>query len=692
MTGKIAHRQAEIYPVLPARTADTFKREIFGGNKSSSVADVPFAKNRKSPLTSEMVLELKEWKICLNRSRSSIKLHLEKRVSQIFMQAVVCYGGGFIFREGHTIHQGLSAHHIPLGGKKEVLKFEAAHSATIPCLYAYSEETKEETVFLYRSGFYDESNATDDLLKAVNEADSAIDWMDKQNSLRKKTVKLLNKASKGELSPEEVSKQFAVQLIETIDQAHQKAKKSEVQDILQLYRGKAELLRAYVKLPEHIDRWLDLDLEDPLLKAFTATVDRLKQGAPIDRAEILQLIKSKIDQLPVIINQERHQKLNESRAPAHFYDIFFLKLLKKFNKKDLRLIEEATGTKLGTLSQKAQQFKNTGTAKSILSENAAKIDKVVAELQPLLSCLKGKAKETDLLTTLSDEKKDSLRPGVYRLRYEIIQQDQEAQSIIKSKIESIWHQIQGTDKGAYLEDFFQHSILAHATDKKTRQRFCKLLCISGAEIEQNVQEIKVNRTAHSALQEYSHPISRLAARILTVPSEVTKKEIENLLQQITSSRNAKSIDILFYRRLFNFADTPKKKAQMVQLIGRTEKSVNQEIAEKSTTPKAEVSIKNQDKKIKEIMAVATEALEKLQAQTHQFRSKLLVELRLSHGMTQVYFAAIYNQRFSEYSSMSGPKMSDLETEKKPIVETIIDQFSSIFGVARGLFNPSHFAE
>ena len=90
---------------------------------------------------------------------------------------MVCYRTGYRFREGHTIHQGLGAHHISLGNKG-ILKFEAAHSPTIPCLYAYSAETKEESVFLYRSGIYDESNATIDLLKTVNDADSAIDWKD----------------------------------------------------------------------------------------------------------------------------------------------------------------------------------------------------------------------------------------------------------------------------------------------------------------------------------------------------------------------------------------------------------------------------------------------------------------------------------------------------------------------------------
>ena len=688
---KLPHHRVEVFPHLPAVKADGLKRELLGDNKTSSLVDPHFAEYRREDgLTPQEIRELKDWNFCLNRSLPSIEQHFEKRISQLFIQAVVCYRTGYRFCEGHTIHQGLGAHHIPLGGK-EKLKFEAAHSPTIPCLYAYSEETKEKSVFLYRSGIYDESNATIDLLKAVNEADSAIDWMDAKNSLRKKTVELLNKAAKGELTPEQVSKQFALQLIETIDAAHEKAKKSDVKDVLQLYRDQAELSWSYVDSPEHIDRWLNLDLEDPFFKAATVTVDRLKQGAPADRTEILQLIKKKIDQLPVIIHQERHQKFNESRAPAYFYDLFFLELFKKIKVEDVHLIEEATGVESKPLAQRAKAFERTGITQCILAQNATKINRLIAELKPLLSRLKGQMEGNDQVTTLSAEKKVSLRPGVYQLRYQMIRKDQEAQSVIKSKIESIWHQIQKTSSAAYLEDFFHSALLAHAPDEKTRQMFCNLLSIRGPGLEQKIQEIKVNRNAHSALEKHSLLISKLGGRVLQLPSVDAKKEIADLLRQIKSSSNATSIDILFYKRLFNLMDTPQKKAQMAQLMGRRENIIDLAIAQKSTTPVIETTIKNHDAKIKEIITVATKAFQELRASTRQFRRELMVELRLSHGMSQDHFKAIYKQKFPR-SPMSDGTMSNLENGKKIVDETIIGQLSSIFGIAKDIFHPSHFAE
>ena len=490
----------------------------------------------------------------------------------------------------------------------------------------------------------------------------------------------MNKAAKGELTPEEVSKQFALQLIETIDVAHEKEKKPEVKDVLQLYRDQAELLWSYVDKPEHIDRWLNLDLEDPFFKAATATVDRLKQGALPDRTEILQLIKKKIDQLPVIIHRERHQKFNESRAPAYFYDLFFLELFKKIKAEDVRLIEEATGVKSKSLAQRAKEFERTGTTQHILARNAVKIDELVAELKPLLSRLKGQADGNDQLTALSAEKKVSLRPGVYQLRYQMIRKDQEAQSEVKSKIESIWHQIQKTSSTAYLKDFFHSALLAHAPDEKTRQIFCKLLSISGAELEQKIQEIKVNAKAHSALEKHSHLISRLGGRVLQLPLVDAKKEIADLLHQIESSSNANWINILFYKRLFNLMDTPQKKAQLARVVGFRESYIDLAIAQKSTTLSVETTINNHDAKIKEIITVATKALQELRASTYRFRRELMVELRLSHGMSQGHFKEIYKKKFPQ-SPMSDGTMSNLENGKKIVDETIIGQVSSIFGVA-----------
>jgi hypothetical protein len=694
MPGKVAHKEVEVYPSLSAVDADKLVRVKLEGNKTSSLADPVFAEYRNGDWTNRKIQDLTNWDFCFTKSRSWIEQHLDKRVSQLFIQAVLCYQTGYRFREGQTIHQGLGAHHIT--HRQGTLAFEAAHSPTIPSLYAYNPATQQESVFLYRSGFYDESNATIDLVKVVNEADSAMDWMDPNNSLRAKTVELLNSASKGAMTPEQVVKQFILQMVATIDVAKQKARKQEVRDVLQYYRDLTGPLLDYVDLPEHIDRWLNLNMEDPFCKEAVATIDRLKEGAPVSRAQILQLIKSKIDQLPIVINQERHQKYNDNIAPAHFYDLFYLTLLQKIAAEDVPLFEESMSIRVIDLRQRANTFVITGVSKGMLAQNAAKIDKLVTELKPLFSHLKGEGVGAGQLTALSADKKIGLRPGVYLKRYEIIRKDQEAQSVIKSKIESIWHKIQQTSKAPHLEGFFYSALLAQAPNEKIRQTFCKLLSISGAELAQRIQEIKVNSIAHGALEQHSHDISQLANEVVLCTQDDARAKIQAVLQRCTSSaRTTNAIDILFYKRLFNCMHTPVKKAEMARRIGKTEadidKQIAQKIAAKPQIPMAETVIQNQSAKIQEIMTVATGALSHLHAATMRFRRELMVELRLSHGMKQNHFKAIYKQRFPG-SPMSDGTMSNLENGLKPIDDTIIAQLSSIFGVAKDLFYPSHFAE
>jgi hypothetical protein len=692
-TTKVAHKTAEVYPHLPAANADKLVREKLGANKTSSLADPVFVHYRGGDLTARQSRDLSDWNFCFTASCPLIQQHLDKRVSQLFIQAVLCYQTGYQFREGHTIHQGLGAHHIQHA--QGTLAFEAAHSPTIPCLYATNPATGQESVFLYRSGFYDESNATIDLVKAVNEADSAMDWMDQNNSLRVKTVELLNRASRGEMTPEQVVGQFMQEMSATIDVAKQKAKKQEVRDVLQYYKDLAGPLARYIAHPEHIDRWLDLNMEDPFCKEAIDTVECLKEGTPVTREQIYQLIKSKIDQLPVVINQQRHQKLNENIAPANFYDLFYLTILQKIAPSDVRLCEIAIGMRANALKLKAKNFVHTRVSNEMLANNAAKIDQLVKELQPLFAHLKGERVGVGPLTALSADKKVSLRPGVYLKRYAIIRKDQEAQSAIKCKIDSIWHKMQKDSRAAHLEDFFYSALLEQAPTEEIRRAFCKLLSISGAELTQKIQEIKVNSAAHSVLEKYNQRISQLANEVILCTHEDARAKMGDVLQQITSNKAAQSTDILFYKRLLNCMHTPENKAKMERRIGMTEEAIDEliakKIAGKKDIPAAEAAIQKQRAKIQEIRAVASEALCTLRNATKQFRRELMVELRLSHGMKQDRFKEIYKERFPG-SPMSDGTMSNLENGIKPIDDTIIAQVSSIFGVSTDLFYPSHFAE
>ena len=129
MPGKVAHKTVEVYPSLMAVDADHLVRVKLEGNKTSSLADPVFTELRNGAWTDRQIQDLKNWDFLFTKSRPWIEQHLDKRVSQLFVQAVLCYQTGYRFREGHTIHQGLGAHKIthPQG----TLAFEAAHSPLV---------------------------------------------------------------------------------------------------------------------------------------------------------------------------------------------------------------------------------------------------------------------------------------------------------------------------------------------------------------------------------------------------------------------------------------------------------------------------------------------------------------------------------------------------------------------------------
>jgi hypothetical protein len=89
MSNKIPHNRVAVFPTLPASGADGIKRELLEGNKTAALADPHFTEYRKCPLPPQKIPELKDWDSCLERSKPSIEQHVEKRVSQLFIQAVV---------------------------------------------------------------------------------------------------------------------------------------------------------------------------------------------------------------------------------------------------------------------------------------------------------------------------------------------------------------------------------------------------------------------------------------------------------------------------------------------------------------------------------------------------------------------------------------------------------------------------
>lgn len=705
--GAVTLNSIPVYPVFPANQADRVKvrAKLEGeGNGTSSLKDLAFA-NYRIPTTDPQekirrAAELNNWRFCLEKSRASIENHLEQRVSLVFMQAVLCYKTNYRFREGHTLHQGYNAQSLSYQGG--VHEFNAAHRATVPCIYARSPQTQQEIVYLYRSGYYDEGNATDDLLKKVNNADRAIDEKFNVSLLRENLVALLNRAAVGELTPDQVVKRFVEDLLAQIDVSFERETDLQVKDVLQVYRNRAELLRAYVNEAKHIDRWLDLRMDDPAFGYTSNTVEKIKHNEPVDRVHVLTLIKKKIEELPAIIMQERHQRENESRAPNHFYDLFHYTVLNSFQEADRRVVEEALGMQFQALSRRVAAFQKTGTTRLLLARNAAKVNSLVQGILPFLASLNGQAMDAAQLAGLSSQKQVSLRPGIYRLRYQIIRADQETQSKIKSKIESALNAIKNTARSkTNLETFFYASLIAQTRDESVKRMFYKLLNISGLQLSQRVRELKVNVQDHAVLNAQSSQISLLSGWIQRISRDLTPHNktilsgyFNNLWSVLRSTKSSKTLYTQFCKRLYDHAQTHAERQLIAGLAGYTEKQldtfIENTIASKQASG-AELHVARNVALVKEVAREAFTQIAVLQRATQQFRHRLLVELRLSHGMNQGFFKSTYRGLFPHYP-MSDGTLSNLENGQKAITPMLAKQISQIFGVDRSLFYPSHFAE
>ncbi|NGX61001.1 MAG: hypothetical protein K940chlam9_00479 [Chlamydiae bacterium] len=154
----------------------------------------------------------------LNAYMPMLEQHIERRIAFFFQQLIVCYKTGLHFEIGGTGDQQGGATSLYIlnqqGQKQKVLDRQAAHSSTIPSLIAYDKAQwdyhrqhntpkPQGFLFLNHSETFRNSNATMEMMTEINQTDSAIDGKEASNLLRTKALAILNRASKGEIDPEE---------------------------------------------------------------------------------------------------------------------------------------------------------------------------------------------------------------------------------------------------------------------------------------------------------------------------------------------------------------------------------------------------------------------------------------------------------------------------------------------------------
>lgn len=676
----VSLKHQNVYPSLKAKEASKVtQREILGekgfvgSNATSSLKDEIFEEFRDHTLTAKDKKVLSDKKLVLKKSIDAIEQHFEKRVSLFFMQAVNCFKLDCKIEEGHTIHQGFHAHTVGS------LKFNAAHHATTPCLYVTDKATKNKTVFLYRSSIYDESNATIDIIKQVNKADSAIDGNTKSIKLRTKSIKLLNKTARSELTPPEATLKFIKQLIKQIDLELKENPKDKVKDVLRIYRKKASELEKWINNPANIDLWLNLQIENPKL---------LEEGVTYK-----ELIRMKVAAFPLSVYNKLSDEEDEVCVPKNFYDLFYYSVLKEFDDKELRTLEEAVGVNFEELEERVDNLTSTGKAKALIKEQKKEVGQLVEELGSLVGKKQNALAKEKLLDEVMNTKNDCLRSLLYRFKYEMIAADQKAQSNIKSRIENVLNDIKGNSLAHNFDDFFYYTLLKKLKSKSKHLSVAKLFNVSYQALKQKVREVRINENFHKIISSSGAKLSKLSCKINnTYTNKKLKDKINKVVQEILDDNNSNLIADLCYLRLYDMLKDDDNQMTILKGIVGSRKSIKKRLDPKIKTPTAENIILKQDKQLNKLVNNTKDDIDELNNIINKLKGELLKELRKANGMDENSFLKKYNSKSSSSPKLDLEDLQNLESGQDSFTSKIIKKIAAIFEINPSLFYSGHFSE
>lgn len=145
--------------------------------------------------------------------------HVQFRVALFFQQAVACYNTPFHFEISKTEGQFFEAPSLKVKSKdtgaEKSIRYEAAHSGTIPglkaCLRSELQPGQTPHYFTYLKSSHMEvmHNSTNGLPDFVNKIDTLIDGKAAtKDGLRKSTIALINRVALGALTPVDATREF----------------------------------------------------------------------------------------------------------------------------------------------------------------------------------------------------------------------------------------------------------------------------------------------------------------------------------------------------------------------------------------------------------------------------------------------------------------------------------------------------
>jgi hypothetical protein len=214
----------QVYHAPSEKNWDLF--ELKRKKRSPTQADIAYYADRKK---------------LIETSQELIGQHVNRRIQLFFQQTILCYNTPFFYdAEGAEDQIGVGSE-VRLS-PEVTHKTQAAHSSTLPCLYAYPKDANGQIdrskrfVFLKYSNFYNQHNATIELPIEVNQADTRLDGKSGEEKLRDAALSITNRVAQAHMKPTKATKEFLERFEENLNQLINTLAENDLRrDVFQIY-------------------------------------------------------------------------------------------------------------------------------------------------------------------------------------------------------------------------------------------------------------------------------------------------------------------------------------------------------------------------------------------------------------------------------------------------------------------------
>jgi len=350
-------------------------------NETSSTTDQIFdGLRKKSTLSTAEMTTLKSPERLIAESKEKIKDHIDKRMALFFQQLIVTYDVPFHFEIGKTRHQAPSVKTITKTKNRETVQvhFDAAHSATIPSLYAYHrndwqrweadpDNTAKPTPFVYLKGSdtYNNHNATMGLIKLVNQADIDLDGTSTTTEkLRTKSIDIIERSAKGEIRPREGFKEFLTEARRIlIDQIASDDVKNTHKPILRIYLERVENAIEQSRDESFFDQLINLNIDNEGEEAsrLRALIYRRRFNIIRESQEAQSVIAKKIHVLS-------RQIIGIDRKPNNFDFVMKKKVLTLCTEQERKQLSRFFGVSLEQITHDLERKQHAHAERRINEE------------------------------------------------------------------------------------------------------------------------------------------------------------------------------------------------------------------------------------------------------------------------------------------------------------------------------------